>query len=189
MGGWSSEILQNAFKTPNLRDLGHQWLVQTAVSTTLRVRRAEMMHATKLVALDKGGGQLRPICVSTIWVKLLSYILLPCLEVVSKLGSRPAWFEAASNLLTRLAHLLSHEGPFSTYDGVPQEDPLSTLLFATTMTTVVRQAIATVDVPVSSVSHIDDTVLLGPPDDVASVLQELPTLLEPTGLRLQPSKT
>ena len=250
LGGWSSEILQNAFKTPNLRDLGHQWLVQTAVSTTLHARRAEMMHATKLVALDKGGGQIRPICVSTIWVKLLSYLLLPqarehldphlrgsqfgvgtpqgasamlmhikahlarfpehvavqldfknafctlhrqtCLEVVSKLlGSRPAWFEAASNLLTRPAHLLSpgDEDPFSTYDGVPQGDPLSTLLFATTMTTVVRQAVATVDVPVNSVSYIDDTVLLGSPDDVASVLQELPTLLEPTGLRLQPSKT
>ena len=57
------------------------------------------------------------------------------------------------------------------------------------MTTVVRQAVATVDVPVNSVSYIDDTVLLGSPDDVASVLQELPTLLEPTGLRLQPSKT
>ena len=102
-----------------------------------------------------------------------------CLEVVSKLlGSRPAWFEAASNLLTRPAHLLSPGGedPFSTYDGVPQGDPLSTLLFATTMTTVVRQAVATVDVPVNSVSYIDDTVLLGSPEDVASVLQELPTL-------------
>ena len=54
---------------------------------------------------------------------------------------------------------------------------------------MVRQAVATVDVPVNSVSYIDDTVLLGSPDDVASVLQELPTLLEPTGLRLQPSKT
>ena len=29
----------------------------------------------------------------------------------------------------------------------PRGDPLSTLLFATTMTTVVRQAVATVDVP------------------------------------------
>ena len=56
------------------------------------------------------------------------------------------------------------------------------------MTTVVRQAVATVDVPVNSVSHIDDTVLLGSPDDVASVLQELPTLLAPTGLQLQPRR-
>ena len=76
LGGWSSEILQSAFKTPHLRDLGHKWLVQTAVSTTLHARRAEMLHATKLVALDKGGWQLRPICASTIWVKLLSYLLL-----------------------------------------------------------------------------------------------------------------
>ena len=64
-----------------------------------------------------------------------------------------------------------------------------TLLFATTITMGVRQAIATVEVPVNSVSYIDDTVLLRSPDDVASVLQELPTLLEPTGLQLQPSKT
>ena len=52
---------------------------------------------TKLGGLDKGGGQLRPICVSTIWVKLISYLILPparehldphLREVVS-LGSAP----------------------------------------------------------------------------------------------------
>ena len=47
-----------------------------AVCTNLHARRAEMLRATKLVALDKGGGQLRPICVSTIWVNLTSYLLL-----------------------------------------------------------------------------------------------------------------
>ena len=68
---------------------------------------------------------------------------------------------------------------------------MSTLLFATAMTTVVRQAITTVGVDVLGVSYIDDTVLVGnqSPDDVASVLQELPRLLAVTGLQLQPAKT
>ena len=52
-----------------------------AVAANLHARRAEMLHATKLVALDKGGGgQLRPTCVSTMWVKLISYPLLPARE-------------------------------------------------------------------------------------------------------------
>ena len=250
LGGWSSELLQHSMNTPHLRDLGHQWVVHMAVATNLHARRAEMMHATKLVALDKGGGQLRPICVSTIWVKLISYLLLPkarecldphlqghqfgvgtsqgatamimhikahlarfqehvavqldfknafctlhrqtCLEVVSGLlGSQPAWFQAVSNMLTRPTHLLPPgEGePFSTYDGIPQGDPMSTLLFATAMTTVVRQAITAVGVDVQGVSYIDDTVLVGSPDDVAAVLQELPQLLSKSGLQLQPAKT
>ena len=115
-----------------------------------------------------------------------------CLEVVSKLlGTRPAWFQAVSNLLTRPAHLLSPgDGePFSTYDGIPQGDPMSTLLFATTMSTVVRQVIAAVPASVSRLSYIYDTVLVDPPDKVASVLQELPNLLAHTGLQLQPAKT
>ena len=114
-----------------------------------------------------------------------------CLEVVSRLlGLQHPWFQAVSNLLTRPAHLLPPgEGEaFSTYDGIPQGDPMSTLLFATAMTTVVRQAIATIQVPVSGVSYIDDTVLVGFSEDVASVLQELPILLAPAGLQLQHAK-
>ena len=46
--GWSSKNLQN-------------------LVTTLHAKRAEMLHATKLVVLDRRGGQLsRPICISTI---------------------------------------------------------------------------------------------------------------------------
>ena len=111
-----------------------------------------------------------------------------CLEVVSRLlGSQPSWFQAISNMLTRPAYLLPPgEGePFSTYDGIPQGDPMSTLLFATSVTTVVRQAITTVDVDVLGVSYIDDTVLVGAPGDVSSVLQELPNLLASSGLQLQ----
>ena len=56
-----------------------------------------------------------------------------CLEVVSGLlGSQPAWFQAVSNMLTRPTHLLPPgEGEaFSTYDGIPQGDPMSTLLYS-----------------------------------------------------------
>ena len=56
LGGWSSELLQHSLHTPYLRDLGHKWVVNMAVATNLHARRSELLHATKLVALDKGGG-------------------------------------------------------------------------------------------------------------------------------------
>ena len=59
LGGWSSEFLQHVLRNPHLRDLGHKWTVGMAVTTNLHARRAELLHTTKLVALDKGGGQLR----------------------------------------------------------------------------------------------------------------------------------
>ena len=114
-----------------------------------------------------------------------------CLEVVSRLlGSQPAWFQAVSNMLTRLVHLLppGDGDAFSMYDGILQGDPMSTLLFATAMTTVVRQAITIVNVDVMGVSYIDDTVLVGSPEDVVSILQELPMLLAHSGLQLQLAK-
>ena len=49
----------------------------------------------------------------------------------------------------------------------PKVTPMSTLLFATAMTTVVRQAITAVGADVLGVSYIDDTVLVGPPDDAS----------------------
>ena len=227
LGGWSSELLQHSLQTPYLRDLGHKWVINMAVATNLHAKRSELLHATKLVALDKGGGQLGPICVSTIWVKLISYLLLPkareCLDphlqgrqfgvgtsqgatamimhVKAHLARFPEHvavqldFKNAFCTLHRQTCLATHLLPpgegqaFSTYDGIPQGDPMSTLLFATAMTTGVRQAITTVGVDVLGVSYIDDTVLVGSPDDVASVLQELRRLLATTGLQLQPAKT
>ena len=56
LGGWSSELLQHSLQTPHLRDLGHKWVISMAVATNLHARRSELLHATKLVALDKGGG-------------------------------------------------------------------------------------------------------------------------------------
>ena len=56
LGGWSSELLQHTMHNPHLRDLGHKWVINMAVATNLHARRSELLHATKLVALDKGGG-------------------------------------------------------------------------------------------------------------------------------------
>ena len=90
-------------------------------------------------------------------------------------GTRPSWFEVVSNLLSRSACLLSPEDleKFLASDGVLQGDPLSTLLFATAMTVVARQVIAVLDLPMQSMSDIDDAVLLGGPDAVVAVLREL----------------
>ena len=55
LGGWSSELLQHSIRTPYLRDLGHKWIISMAVATNLHARGSELLHATKLVALDKGG--------------------------------------------------------------------------------------------------------------------------------------
>ena len=42
---------------------------------------------------------------------------------------------------------------------------------------------------VKTLSYIDDTVLVGPADDIAEVIQKLPRAIGDTGLSLQPQKT
>ena len=114
LGGWSSELLQHSLHTPYLRDLGHKWVVQMAVATHLHARRSELLHATKLVALDKGGGQLRPICVSTIWVKLISYLLLPkareCLD--PHLQGRQFGVGTSQGATAMIMHVKAHLAQF-----------------------------------------------------------------------------
>ena len=72
---------------------------------------------------------------------------------------------------------------------MPQGDPLSTLLFSTVMSDVVSQAVRTITSEVQVVSYVDDTILTGPAEEMTQVLQQLPKLLEPSGLELQPAKT
>ena len=79
--------------------------------------------------------------------------------------------------------------PSKTWDGLPQGDPLSTLLFSSVMSEVVSQAVRTITSEVHVVSYVDDTILTGPAEDVTQVLQQLPKLLQPSGLELQPAKT
>ena len=58
------------------------------------------------------------------------------------------------------------EDVFQTADGVPQGDPLSTLVFATAMSLVMLDIIRSKAPNVSLVAHVDDTVLLGAASDV-----------------------
>ena len=57
------------------------------------------------------------------------------------------------------------------------------------MTEVLHKAVRTITSEVCTLSYIDDTVLLGPADAIAEILQALPRALAGTGLSLQPQKT
>ena len=57
------------------------------------------------------------------------------------------------------------------------------------MTEVIHKAVRQTTSEVRTLSYIDDTVLVGPADDIADMLQVLPRALEHTGLSLQPQKT
>ena len=57
------------------------------------------------------------------------------------------------------------------------------------MTEVLHKAVRQTTSEVTTLSYIDDTVLVGPADDVAQILQDLPRALDGTGLSLQPQKT
>ena len=74
------------------------------------------------------------------------------------------------------------------YDGIPQGDPLSTLIFAAAMTLAITGALGD-GTAVHNVSHIDDTLLLGAADEVAEAHDRLAARLRPTGSELQPTKT
>ena len=64
----------------------------------------------------------------------------------------------------------------------PPNGPLSTLIFSLSMTEVLHKAVRQTTSEVTTLSYIDDTTLLGPADDVAQVLQDLPRAVEGTGL-------
>ena len=57
------------------------------------------------------------------------------------------------------------------------------------MTEVLHKAVRKTTSEVTTLSYVDDTVLVGPADDVAQILQDLPRALDGTGLSLQPHKT
>ena len=84
-------------------------------------------------------------------------------------------------MLTRPVHLQcpqAMEKHFSTYDGIPQGDPMSTLVVCHGHDHGGAPGDCYVSMWMSmGVSYIDDTVLVGSPEDVSSVLQELPRLL------------
>ena len=62
-----------------------------------------------------------------------------------------------------------------TSDGVPQRDPLSTLMFATSMSLLMTDMIRSKAPNVSMVAYVDDTVFLGPAGDVTQAITEIQT--------------
>ena len=115
-----------------------------------------------------------------------------CLTVLRKLcPHNPLWLDVAENLLGRgtVVSYPAAERPNRTWDGLPQGDPMSALIFSTVMTETVNTALRQTASEVQALSYVDDTVLIGPADDVNNALSQLPTLLRASGLELQPSKT
>ena len=115
-----------------------------------------------------------------------------CLDTLRKLcPHNPAWLDVVNVLLARptVINNPTAEKPSQTWDGLPQGDPLSTLLFSTVMSDVVLQAVKSITSEVHVASYVDDTILIGPAEEVALTLQRLPKLLMHSGLELQPAKT
>ena len=76
-----------------------------------------------------------------------------------------------------------------TWDGLPQGDPMSALIFSTVMTETVNTALKQLTSEVQALSYVDDTVLIGPADALNNALAQPPTTLRASGLELQPTKT
>ena len=78
--------------------------------------------------------------------------------------------------------------PLHTYDGIPQGDPLSTLIFVAATTLAISGALGD-GTAVPNVSYIDDMLFTGVAEDVADAHDMLAAQVRPTGLELQPVKT
>ena len=115
-----------------------------------------------------------------------------CMKVLRELcPHRPAWLDAVNVLLGHPALVIN---PYRnhlamTYDGLPQGDPLSTLVFSLTMTEVIHEAVRETTSEMNALLYTDDTVLAGPADDVAEVIQALLWAIANTGFSLQPQMT
>ena len=115
-----------------------------------------------------------------------------CLNTLRRLCPHcPAWLDVVNVILARPTVIGNPTADTAsrTWDGLPQGDPLSTLLFSTVMSEVVSQAVRDITSEVHVVSYVDDTILTGPADEITKVLQQLPASLHPSGLELQPTKT
>ena len=113
-----------------------------------------------------------------------------CTKVLRELcPHNPAWLDAVNVLLAEPALVINpHRDHMAmTYDGLPRGDPLSTLVFSLATTEVIHKAVKTTTSEVKTLSYIDDTVLAGPADDIADILQTLPRAIQDTGLSRKPN--
>ena len=88
-----------------------------------------------------------------------------CIQVLRELcPHHPAWLDAVNVLLSEPALVVNPERNHlaMTYDGLPQGDPLSTLVFSLSMTEVLHKAVRKTTSEVTTLSYIDDTVLARP---------------------------
>ena len=115
-----------------------------------------------------------------------------CVEQLEKrINPQEPWFLATKNLWScsvAIPHDLE-EDIFQTADGVPQGDPLSTLVFATAMSLLMMDIIRSKAPNVAMVAYVDDTVLLGAAPDVTQAVTEIQTEAATGGLKLQKAKT
>ena len=81
------------------------------------------------------------------------------------------------------------EDVFETYDGAPPKKTLSTLVFATAMSLFMMDIIRSKAPNVSMVAYVDDTVLLGPAQDVTQAISEIQDEIATGGLKLKKAKT
>ena len=115
-----------------------------------------------------------------------------CIKALRELcPHQPAWLDAVHVLLSWPALVVNpaENHLAKTYDGLPQGDPLSTLIFSLSMTEILHKAVRQTTSEVTILSYIDDTTLLGPADEVSQTIQALPRALAGTGLSLQTQKT
>ena len=249
VGGWTTESAKAVFLLPHLPVLWTAWLTRIA-QLHPDTCQARTWHARKLVCLKKPQGGHRPILISSVWIKLISRLLLKeagappkqlvqnvqfgvrvphkglalltkvrshlhqspthvaaqldfqnafgamhrkaCIEQLEKhINPQEPWFLATKNLWSRSVAIPQdlEEEIFQMADGVPQGDPLSTLVFATAMTLLMLDIIRSKAPNVALVAYVDDTVLLGEAPDVTQAITEIQAEAATGGLKLQKAKT
>ena len=99
----------------------------------------------------------------------LRHFTTVCMKVLRELcPQNPAWLDVVNILMAQPVLVIN---PYRnhlamTYDGLPQGDPLSTLVFSLAMTEVIHKAVRETTSEVKTLSYVDDTVLVGPADDI-----------------------
>ena len=103
------------------------------------------------------------------------------------------WFLAIRNPWRRFPNVAiphtQEQDLFETADGVPQGDPLSTLVFATAMSLLLQATLWSKAPDVSMLAYVDDTVLLGTVENVTQAMTEIQAETATGSLKLEKAKT